>query len=106
MQQAAEDPSSTAWPFTLACTTPWNKMTRSWPPSPHEGLSLDSAGSAEVWSLLIGLLDRTPMAKFFFESSRSGPTRHQHASDQHGISESLIPMLGLHSVPVSMLDSV
>ena len=45
-QQAAEDPSSTACLFTLACTTPRNKVTRSWPPSPHKGLSLDSAESS------------------------------------------------------------
>ena len=51
VQQAAEDHSSTAWPFTLACTTPRNKVTRSWPPSPHEGLSLDSAESAAVLRL-------------------------------------------------------
>ena len=48
VQQAAEDPSPTAWPFTLTCTTPRNKVTRSWPPSPHEGLSLGSAESKAV----------------------------------------------------------
>ena len=52
MQRAAKDPSSTTWPFTLARTTPRNKMTRSWPPSPHEGststqLKLGTFGPAE-----------------------------------------------------------
>ena len=55
VQQAAEDPSPTAWPFTLACTTPRNKVTRSWPPSPHEGLSLGSAESGAVSGLQRGL---------------------------------------------------
>ena len=50
VQQAAEDPSSTAWPFTLACTTPWNKVTRSWPPSPTRGSRSAQLKVGQFWA--------------------------------------------------------
>ena len=34
MQRAAEDPSASTQPFTLACTTPWAKVKGSWLPNP------------------------------------------------------------------------